>query len=128
VTATAWLDRPDGALAVARQSLGVDTNSAVNRAYYAMFYAARSALIAIGQPDRAAGKTHSGIIAAFDEHLVLPGLIDAAHGRSFGRIEHDRLVADYLGEGIDLPTAVAAVERADAFVTAVRSWSSAAGR
>ena len=121
MTAGVWLARADAALAVARESLTLDANSVVNRAYYAMFYAARAALIHVGRSDRADAKSHSGIIAAFGEHLVLPGLIDASHGRSFGRVERDRLLADYLGEGIGDEAAASAFARATAFVTAVRA-------
>ena len=51
-----------------------DVDGACNRAYYAMFDAARAALLASGapvQPD--IGKTHSGLIAAFGQHLVKNG-------------------------------------------------------
>jgi uncharacterized protein (UPF0332 family) len=44
-----------------------DTDGACNRAYYAMFNAARAALIASGAPAEAAGaKTHNGLQASFN--------------------------------------------------------------
>ncbi len=51
-----------------------DNDGACNRAYYAMFDAARAALIASkapGPPQIA--KNHSGLIAAFSLHLVKSG-------------------------------------------------------
>ena len=46
-----------------------DTNGAVNRAYYAMFDAARSALTTI-DPELINTKTHASIIRRFGKHLV----------------------------------------------------------
>jgi len=44
-----------------------DTDGACNRAYYAMFNAARAALIASDAPPEAArAKTHSGLQASFN--------------------------------------------------------------
>jgi len=45
--------------------------SAVNRAYYAIFYAANALLVTRG----IARSKHSGVVGAFREHFVKPGLI-----------------------------------------------------
>lgn len=48
-----------------------DVDGACNRAYYAMFDAARAALLASGAlADLNIGRTHSGLISAFSLHLV----------------------------------------------------------
>lgn len=48
-----------------------DAEGACNRAYYAMFDAARVALLISGVPVRPdIGKTHGGLISAFSEHLI----------------------------------------------------------
>lgn len=65
--------------------------SAVNRAYYAMFYAANALLVTQGF---ARGK-HSGVIAAFREHFVKPGLIEVEYSRIYGRVMDNRRVSDY---------------------------------
>jgi uncharacterized protein (UPF0332 family) len=108
-------------LADSASFLALDPSSACNHAYYAMFYAARAALSWVGQPERAAGKSHSGMIASFGQYLVVPGLISPEHGRAFGRVEQRRLAGDYLGTDVPLEVATDAVTHADAFVTAVRN-------
>ena len=55
-----------------------DPDGACNRAYYAMFDAARAALIATGQD---VGKTHRGVLNAFSERLVKAGAIPRETGR-----------------------------------------------
>jgi uncharacterized protein (UPF0332 family) len=60
-----------------------DLNGACNRAYYAMFDAARAALLAGDEPvNSEAIKTHSGLIAAFSLQVIKPGFIAAQYGRS----------------------------------------------
>ena len=80
-----------------------DVDGACNRAYYAMFDAARAALLAAGapvQPDL--GKTHAGLIAAFGLQLVKNGPITIELGRLLKRAEEIRLVADYKGDSVEL--------------------------
>jgi uncharacterized protein (UPF0332 family) len=51
-----------------------DMDGACNRAYYAMFDAARAALLASGAPIEAdIARTHGGLISAFSLHLVKAG-------------------------------------------------------
>ena len=53
-----------------------DADGACNRAYYAMFDAARATLVAAGAPvPPDIGKTHRGVINAFGEHLVKAGRV-----------------------------------------------------
>ena len=60
------------ALASARLLLDAgDTDGTCNRAYYAMFDAARAALAGEDTPETT--RTHSGLIAAFGLQLVKPG-------------------------------------------------------
>jgi len=54
-------------------------SSAINRAYYAIFYAA-NALLAIEGLSRS---KHSGVIAAFRERFVKPGLIEVEYSRIY---------------------------------------------
>lgn len=44
-----------------------DSDGACNRAYYAMFDAARAVLLLYGHEF---GKTHRGLVSAFSQHLV----------------------------------------------------------
>ncbi|MGX5776611.1 HEPN domain-containing protein [Methylorubrum zatmanii] len=94
----AFLGKAERALKAARLLLSAnDTEGACNRAYYAMFDAARAALLAVGHPlDGSASKTHRGLIAAFGQRLVQTGRVDAAYGRAFNRLQDIRIQADYL--------------------------------
>lgn len=65
--------------------------SAVNRAYYAIFYAANALLATRGL----SRSKHSGVIAAFRQHFVKPGLIEAEYGAIYGRVMDDRHISDY---------------------------------
>jgi len=83
----------------ARQMLEVATHnlsdgfygSAINRAYYAIFYAANALLTTQGL----SRSKHSGVIAAFRQHFVKPGLIEAECGDIYGRVMDDRHISDY---------------------------------
>lgn len=97
-----------------------DVDGACNRAYYAMFDAARAALIATRAPVQAeVTRTHSGLIAAFSMHLVKPGLIAVEHGRSLNKVEDLRLIADYKGDPVTADKATWALEQAVKFVAVI---------
>jgi uncharacterized protein (UPF0332 family) len=103
-----------------------DAEGACNRAYYAMFDAARAALLASHakvRPD--IGKTHSGLISAFSEHLVKTGLVSKDMGKFFKRAGEIRLVADYTGDLIELADAAQIIEQAQSFIAAMRHVASA---
>jgi uncharacterized protein len=90
--------------------------SAVNRAYYAIFYAATACLVSRGL----ARSKHSGVIAAFREHLVKTGDIEVEYSRSYERVMDDRHVSDYDVEAIIEPgRATTDVEDARQFVQRV---------
>ena len=105
-----------------------DGDGACNRAYYAMFDAARAALIASKAPvPPEIAKTHSGLITAFSLHLVKPNLFPIELGRSLNKAEDLRLVADYKGDSISAEEAQWAVQQAQAFVDEVEKRFMAAG-
>ena len=64
---------------------------AMNRVYYAAFYAAR-ALLATRNLDSA---RHSGVIALFQEHFVRAGVIPADTARALPRAFEKRQTSDY---------------------------------
>ena len=98
-----------------------DVNGACNRAYYAMFDAARAALIATQKPPESeAIKTHSGLISAFSLHLVKTGHVSVELGKSFSKVAEIRLVADYSDEEVSLDRAEWTIEQSTAFVVAMR--------
>ncbi|MEW5887044.1 MAG: HEPN domain-containing protein [Pseudomonadota bacterium] len=95
-----------------------DPDGACNRAYYAMFDAARAVLMAIGMSSDCA-KTHSGLITAFGLHLVKTGLVPVELGKAFNRAEEIRLEADYKGDPIPLDKARMIVHQSASFVAAM---------
>ncbi len=98
-----------------------DADGACNRAYYAMFDAAKAVLLASTGTDYVPpGKTHSGLIAAFGLHLVKPGIVAVELGRALNRAEEVRLIADYKGDSIDAADAGEMVTSAEAFVPAMQ--------
>lgn len=115
--------KADRALDSARLLLGSgDVDGACNRAYYAMFDAARAALIASSAPVEAeVARTHSGLITAFSLHLVKSGLIAVEHGRALNKVEDLRLIADYRGDHVSPDNAAWALEQATSFVAAIRT-------
>lgn len=123
LTPAALMSKAVRACASARALLDLnDVDGACNRAYYAMFDAARAALLASGapvQPD--IGKTHGGLISAFGRHLVKNGPISKEMGRLMKRAEEIRLVADYKGDAVELADARQMVEQAEMFVAAMRT-------
>lgn len=64
---------------------------ALNRVYYAAFYAAR-ALLAMRSLD---SSRHSGVIALFQEHFVRTGLIPTDTARALPRAFEKRQTSDY---------------------------------
>jgi uncharacterized protein (UPF0332 family) len=99
-----------------------DADGACNRAYYAMFDAARAALLASRAPvPPEIAKTHNGLITAFSMHLVKPGLVTIELGRTLNKAEDLRLIADYKGDPIEIEEARWAVTEAQAFVIAIQT-------
>lgn len=95
-----------------------DADGACNRAYYAMFDAARAALLASGHD---IGKTHKGVLNAFSDHLVRNGPLAKEMGRLLKHAETFRYVADYEGGTVDLDDAREMVEQAETFLSAIRA-------
>ena len=98
-----------------------DVDGACNRAYYAMFDAARAALLVIEAPVPAeVARTHNGLITAFSLHLVKPGLIAVEQGRSLNKVEDLRLIADYRDAPVSLENATWALQQAVDFLESIR--------
>ena len=121
-------DRVDGAyLEAAREALagsqynlqGGFYGTAVNRAYYAVFYAASALLATQGL---ARGK-HSGTISAFRQFFVKPGMIEPEYSDSYGSLMDDRHVSDYdMDTRIEAERAESDVKSARRFVTRIESY------
>ena len=97
-----------------------DVDGACNRAYYAMFDAARAALLACGIDESIVNtKTHSGLISKFSLELVKSGQVSVELGKSLNKVEDLRLMADYKGDAVLEEDAAWAVNQADIFVEAL---------
>ncbi len=70
---------------------GQDAASIINRAYYAMFYAALALLSTIGQET----SKHSGMMALFDEHFIKPKILPKERGKFLHRAFDMRHMGDY---------------------------------
>ncbi len=66
-------------------------DTVINRAYYAIFYAASGLLLTEG----VSRSKHSGVIAAFREFFVKPGLIEAEYSDLYGAVMDSRIGSDY---------------------------------
>ena len=121
LTSITLMAKAERACSSARALLDLgDVDGACNRAYYAMFDAARAALLASGAPVRPdIGKTHSGLINAFSEHLIKNGPVSKELGRLLKRGEEIRLVADYKSDSIELSDAQTMVVQAETLVAAM---------
>ena len=122
-TPKALMTKADTACASARALLNLgDVDGASNRAYYAMFDAARAALLASDAPvEPDIGRTHSGLIGAFGNHLVKNGPISKDMGRLLNRAHEIRQVADYNGASVEMADAQELVVQAEMFVAAMRN-------
>lgn len=98
-----------------------DIDGACNRAYYAMFDAARAALMAFQNSNEVLSiKTHSGLITSFSLQLVKPGAIDLELGKALNKVEDLRLIGDYKADLITLEQASWAVQQAEIFLLVIR--------
>jgi uncharacterized protein (UPF0332 family) len=95
-----------------------DADGACNRACYAMFDAARAALLASGVD---VGKTHRGVLNAFTDSLVRNGPLPKEMGRLLKHAETFGYVADYEGDPVELNDARELVGQAATFVAAMRA-------
>jgi uncharacterized protein (UPF0332 family) len=121
-----YVQRAREMLEVAQHNLeaGFD-GTAVNRAYYAIFYAANAVLAS----ENIARGSHSGVISVFRERFVKPGVIEAAYSRIYGRVMDDRHLGDYeIERVITSEEARQDVEDAGRFVSRLEAYLKEVGR
>jgi uncharacterized protein (UPF0332 family) len=118
-----WLSRAKRSLESARLLIdAADYDAACSRAYYATHYAARAALLYVGEEEASLAKTHRGMVANFSNHIVKPGHLPVELSKIFGREEKRRLVADYQVDGLGKAEADEALVNARVFVLAVTEF------
>lgn len=91
---------------------------AASRAYYAAFYVAEEALLAMGE----SRSSHSGVLAAFGRLIVREGGLDPEYGRILRLLFESRNRADYDADVVPREQADAAIADAERFVDAVEAW------
>jgi len=88
-----WMFKATEALLSAHSELQADRlDFAVNRAYYACFYAASAVLLRMGKEF----VKHSGLRGAVHRDLVKTGLLEPRWGKVFDRTFDNRQSGDYL--------------------------------
>lgn len=93
--------------------------TAINRAYYAIFYAASGLLLTKG----ISRSKHTGVIAAFREHFIKSGLIEAEYSDLYGDAMDARIGSDYdVTFESDSVTAQERLEDANRFVDQVAAF------
>jgi len=107
-------------LEVAKENLDNNrVNSACNRAYYGVFYAASALLFSKG---KSYGK-HSAVLAAFRQYFIKTGEFDKKWSDDYEFIMDNRHTADYdLYDAIDREDAVLVMAKAQEFVEEVKKW------
>ncbi len=113
-----WLGKADNALAAARHALQTDDLSlAMNRIYYACFYAVTGVLLSKGL----SFNRHAAVRSAVHQHLIKPGLIDVDRGAFYDRAFDDRQEADYdVTAEFELEIVAERIDKAAGFVHLMR--------
>ena len=91
---------------------------AISRAYYAAFFAAESALLALGETR----SKHSGVISSFGQLVVKDGGVPREIGSLLSTLFQLRLAADYGPGEFTSAEAERSIADAERFVTAVEDW------
>jgi uncharacterized protein (UPF0332 family) len=113
-----YMDKAYEALQEARDNQEQHPNVSVARAYYSMFYAAQSALVANGI---AGLRRHEGVNSNFGEHFVKSGKFPKDIAKLMGDAENARYKADYSPEIKFAPqNAEKYIDNAEKFVGSVK--------
>ena len=88
-----WWEKSLESLEAARRDLSAESLSfAINRAYYAVFYAVSALLLEEGHRFQ----KHSGVGAAFNQHFIKTQRLDRKGGDLYNRLFRDRQEGDYI--------------------------------
>ena len=114
-----WLEKADESLASAELELNQGHLSfAVNRIYYACFYAATAVLLQEGKQF----SKHSAVKAEFARVYIKTGRIDARWHKFYQKLFDDRQEGDYIPTAVfDKSDVSARLAQAGEFVKVVRS-------
>lgn len=97
-----------------------DAESAVSRAYYAVFHGVTALFLGEG---REFGK-HEAVEAAVHRDLVRAGRVDASFGRAYSRLRELRMIGDYgVGSRVQRADAESALVAAERVIADLRKLS-----
>jgi uncharacterized protein len=119
------MEAADQALAAGQYTLdGGFSGVAVTRAYYACFYAASAILLTHDITRR----KHSGVLSAFREHFVRPGIIEPEYSDIYGEAFDARQISDYDMTGVLEPAEAAkTLMNARKFVARIEAYMAEVG-
>lgn len=88
-----WFEKAEESMTSARREFEAGSLSfAMNRLYYAAFYAVSALLMS----KKLSFKKHSGVRAAFHKQFIKTGLLDQKWGRLYDQLFEDRQEGDYM--------------------------------
>jgi uncharacterized protein (UPF0332 family) len=88
-----WWNKALESLKAAHRELAAQGYTfAINRAYYALFYAVSALLLEEGRRF----SKHSGVRAAFNRDIIRPGRLSRKHGELYNQLFRDRQEGDYV--------------------------------
>ncbi len=94
-------------------------DSAVSRAYYAMFYMAKALLFSIDNH----AHTHQGVISQFSKYFIKTDIFENKYGNILSKSLDQRLIGDYaIGKWVEPALAVEIVKDAHEFVELVVNY------
>jgi uncharacterized protein len=114
-----WWEKAVESLEAAHRDLAAKSFSfAINRAYYAAFYAVSALLLEDGHRFR----KHSGVRASFNQYLIKTGRLARKHGDLYNRLFRDRQEGDYIEfVKFDEPYVRQQLEDCEEFLREIRS-------
>jgi uncharacterized protein (UPF0332 family) len=113
-----WWNKARDSLRSAHRELAANAYTfAINRAYYALFYAVSALLFEQGRQF----SKHSGVRAAFNRDIIRPGRLSREHGDLYNQLFRDRQEGDYVEfTEFDAPYVREKIEACEAFLEALK--------
>lgn len=113
-----WWQQAQESLKAARRELEAGANAfAINRAYYALFYAVSALLLEEGHEF----SKHAGVRAAFNREIIKAGRLDKKYGDLYNALFTDRQAGDYIAfTAFDLSDVRNKIAVCEEFLAAIR--------
>src|SRR5262247_1069086 len=113
-----WWNKALESLKAARRELAAQGYTfAINRAYYALFYAVSALLLEEGRRF----SKHSGVRAAFNRDIIRPGRLSRKYGELYNQLFRDRQEGDYIEfTAFDAPYVQEKIVACEEFLAALR--------